>query len=379
MKVAIGAIAATRGGPATYAIELVRALTANFPEDRWTVLTDAPRYFEAFADTVEIPLNSAWGQPRWDHLGVRRALRRGDYDLYHGTKGVLPIAVGIPAVVTIHDLAVEVMPETFSRAQRLHLRIETPHTIRSASAVVTDSQSSRRDLDRLYPGSSEKLHVVPLAPGNDLAPATAAEVADWKTAHGLDGPVVGYLGTLQPRKNVDLLAESFRLAAGDGPWRLLLAGRMRPGYRPRCLDEGDERIAYLGEIPHEEVPLFLGALDCMVSPSSYEGFGLSFLEAMAAGCPVVGVANSSVPEVVGDAGILVGRPDAATLGDAIESVVTDISLASQLSQRGVDRAALFSWSSTARRTREIYESVLTRAGGAATAAPVSMETAEGGA
>lgn len=379
MRVAIGAIAATRGGPATYAIELVRALTANFPADSWTVLTDAPRYFEAFADTVEIPLNSAWGQPRWDHLGVRRALRSGEYDLYHGTKGVLPLAVDIPAVVTIHDLAVEVMPETFSYAQRLHLRIETPHTIRSASAVVTDSESSRRDLDRLYPGSSDKLHVVPLAPGNDLAPATASEVADWKTAHGLDGPIVGYLGTLQPRKNVDLLAESFRLAAGDRPWRLLLAGRMRPGYRPRCLDEGDERIAYLGEIPHEEVPLFLGALDCMVSPSSYEGFGLSFLEAMAAGCPVVGVANSSVPEVVGDAGILVGRPDAATLGDAIESVVTDISLASQLSQRGVDRAALFSWSVTARRTREIYESVLTRAGCAATAAPVSMETAEGGA
>ncbi len=379
MRVAIGAIAATRGGPATYAIELVRALTANFPADSWTVLTDAPRYFEAFADTVEIPLNSAWGQPRWDHLGVRRALRSGEYDLYHGTKGVLPLAVGIPAVVTVHDLAVEVMPETFSRAQRFHLRIETPHTIRSASAVVTDSASSRRDLERLYPVSSDKLHVVPLAPGNELAPATAADVADWKRAHGIDGPVVGYLGTLQPRKNIDLLAESFRFAAGDRPWRLLLAGRMRPGYRPRCLDEGDERIAYLGEIPQNEVPLFLGALDCMVSPSSYEGFGLSFLEAMAAGCPVVGVANSSVPEVVGDAGILVGRPDADTLGDAIESVVTDISLASQLSQRGVDRAALFSWSVTARRTREIYESVLTRAEGAATAAPVSMETAEGGA
>ncbi|TFH24673.1 MAG: glycosyltransferase, partial [Myxococcales bacterium] len=163
---------------------------------------------------------------------------------------------------------------------------------------------------------------------------------------------------LQPRKNIDVIAETFRLAAGDRPWRLLLAGRMRPGYRPRCLDSDDERIAYLGEIAQEEVPLFLGALDCMISPSSYEGFGLSFLEAMAAGCPVVGVANSSVPEVVGDAGILLARAEPEILADAVEAVVTDVGLAADLSQRGVERAALFSWDRTARLTRDVYERVL---------------------
>lgn len=358
MRVAVGAIAGTRGGPATYAIELVRALVAAFSGDEWTVLTDAPARFSDIAETVHVPLGSAWGQPWWDHRGVRRALGRGNFDLYHGTKGVLPLACAVPAVVTIHDFAVRVMPETFSRAQRAHLLAETPHTLRSAAAIITDSSSSASDLERFHPAAAGKLSVVPLAAGRDIRPAARADIRRWKRDHRIETPLVGYLGTLQPRKNIDVIAETFRLAAGDRPWRLLLAGRMRPGYRPRCLDSDDERIAYLGEIAQEEVPLFLGALDCMISPSSYEGFGLSFLEAMAAGCPVVGVANSSVPEVVGDAGILLARAEPEILADAVEAVVTDVGLAADLSQRGVERAALFSWDRTARLTRDVYERVL---------------------
>ena len=361
MRVAIGAVAGFRGGPATYALELVRALAAAFPADEWTVLTDAPAVFDSFADTVHVPLRSAWGQPLWDHGGVRAALRRGSFDLYHGTKGVLPLGSRMPSVVTIHDLAVRVLPKTFSRAQRIHLGFETPHSVRRAAAIITDSVSSAADLERYQPVVAAKLTVVPLAAGRDIRPAARADVESWKRDHRIEAPVVGYLGTLQPRKNVDMIAEAFTLAAGDRPWRLLLAGRIRPGYRPCCLDAGDERIAYLGEISRQELPLFLGALDCMVSPSAYEGFGLSLVEAMAAGCPVIGVANSSVPEVVGDAGLLVARAEPAVLADAIEEVVTDIALAADLSQRGVQRAALFSWDRTAHLTYGVYRSVLSRA------------------
>ena len=148
MNVAIGAVVGTRGGPATYAIELVRALVAAFPEDRWTVLTDEPAPFSGLAETVYIPLRSAWGQPWWDHYGVRRALARGDYDLYHGAKGVLPLALRLPTVVTVHDLAVRVMAETFSRAHPPPPPPPRPHTLRSAAALITDSRSSARQLGR---------------------------------------------------------------------------------------------------------------------------------------------------------------------------------------------------------------------------------------
>jgi len=358
VRVAIGAVAGPRGGPATYAIELVRSLVEQFPSDAFTVLTDRPDLFDSFAETVCVPLGSAWSQPLWDHVRVARALRRGRFDVHHGTKGVLPRFSRVPGVVTVHDLAVRVMPETFSRAQRIHLNIETPSTLRRARAIITDSRSSANDLRRFYPRFASKIQVIPLAAARALAPASSERIEAWKAARDLAGTVlVGYLDTLQPRKNVDLLARAFLDAAGERNWKLVIAGRMRPGYRPACLDWNEPRVAYLGEIPDEELAPFLGALSCMVSPSAYEGFGLTFLEAMAAGCPVIGVANSSVPEVLGDAGVLVRSLSVDDLADAIETLVTDVALQATLSRRGVERAALFSWKETARRTRAVYEKV----------------------
>lgn len=363
MKVAIGAVAGTMGGPATYAIELVRALIETNPQTDFTVITDVP---EAFADLVglaatrHVPLGTSWRQPLWDHLGVARVLRRERFDVYHGTKGVLPRFVRTPSVVTIHDVAVRVMPETFRRSQRIHLAIETPFAVRRAAAIVTDSRSTARDLARYYPRSAGNTEVIPLAARPGLRPATDTEIRDWRRANNVDGLAIGYLGTLQPRKNLDLLADAFRRAAGGRRWQLLLAGRMRPGYRPECLAASDTRIRYLGEIADRDVPAYLGSLACMVSPSSYEGFGLTFIEAMAVGCPVVGFANSSIPEVVGDAGMLVAREEVQPLADAIEHVATDLGLATRLAQRGVARAALFTWRETARMTHAVYERVAGR-------------------
>ncbi len=346
------------GGPATYAVELVRALCRCFPDDSFTVLTDKPESFSDFAETVHLPLPSAWHQPLWDHVRVRSALSRGGYDLYHGTKGVVPWFVATPSVVTIHDLANMVMPETFSFAQRLHLGVETPMALRRARRVITVSRSTAKDIAKFFPRSNTPVDMI-----YEAAPASARtpeedEVAAWKTAHGLSGPCVGYIGTIQPRKNLDLLTKAFLAAAGDRAWTLLMAGRRRPGYEPDFLTAGDKRVRYLGPLPDADLPVFLGSLTCMVSPSAYEGFGLSFLEAMSCGCPVIGLANSSVPEVVGDAGVLVEHADVESLSEAIEAVVTDVGHASDLARRGLERSALFSWADTARKTRAVYQSVL---------------------
>jgi glycosyltransferase involved in cell wall biosynthesis len=354
VRVAIGAVAGTLGGPATYARELVRALSEEFPSDDFTVVTDRPDLFAGTAQTIRVPLPSAWGQPLWDHVGVPWALRHGRFDLYHGTKGVLPRALRLPGVVTIHDMANYVMPETFSRAQRIHLQLETPSTIRRATALITDSRSTAHDLERFFPETTGRIDVIPVAAPSWLRVPSEAEVLRWKAARGIRKPCIGYLGTVQPRKNLEVLARAFRQAGGGHDWILLVAGRCRPGYRPSCLDGTDPRMVYLGPIADEDVPLFLASLSCMVSPSSYEGFGLTLLEALTVGCPVIAVANSSVPEVVGDAGVLVSAPDAGTLAQAISSIVTDPDRAAELRRRALARAALFSWTSTARLTRAVY-------------------------
>jgi len=358
VRVALGAVAGTTGGPSTYAVELVRGMVEIGRGHEITVFTDRPESFSDGVETVSVPLASAWRQPVWDHVSVPRALRNRRFDLYHGTKGVLPRWLRLPSVVTIHDLAVNIMPETFSRAQRLHLRAETPATVRRAAAIITPSRSTALDLERFYPASAGKIEVIPEASARRLGPPEEAAVQEFKERFGIGPIAIGYLGTMQPRKNIDLLARAFVAAAGDRPWQLLLAGRLRPGYRPECLDWENPRIRYLGELDEADLSPYLASLACMVSPSAYEGFGLTLIEAMAVGCPVVALANSSVPEVVADAGVLVGSADVSALVNAIERVVGDLAYAAELSRRGVERAALFSWADTAAAVMRVYEGVV---------------------
>lgn len=360
LNIAIGAITGTIGGPATYAIELVKALVAAHPDDRFVVLTDKPQAFADICETRAVALRSAWEQPLWDHVRVPRVLAGEKFDLYHGTKGVLPRRGATPAVVTIHDLASHVMPRSFHLAQRIHLAWETPWALTRARAVLVPSESTAADLARIFagvPAVTGGIHVTPEAPVSGLKPASPAAVAAWRDERGIDKPSCGYLGTIQPRKNLDLLVRAFLAAAGDRDWRLVIAGRLRPGEKPDFL-ERDRRIVYAGALADNEIAPFLGSLRCMVSPSAYEGFGLTFIEAMACGCPVVGLRNSSLPEVVGDAGVLVEQADVESLAPVIERLMTDDRAVAEYSRRGREQAARFSWSETARRTMHAYRAAI---------------------
>ena len=364
MRVAISAVAGTIGGPATYAVELVRGLVEEFPDDEFVVLTDKPAAFSSFADVRRVALRSPWEQPLWDHVRVPSALARERFDVYHGTKGVLPRRMRIPAVVTIHDLASYVMPASFGWPQRFHLAWETPKALRHARLVISPSRSTAADIARFFPEAAARVRVIAEAPSPSIHPASAAEIAQWRDRHGIERPACGYLGTVQPRKNLELLVSAFLQAAGTRDWRLVIAGRVRPGYRPSFLTGADPRVVYLGALDGDELSAFFGSLRCMISPSAYEGFGLTCLEAMAGGCPVIALRNSSLPEVVGDAGVLLERADVDLLAGHIERLMTDDRAVADLSRRGRAHAVRFSWKETARRTRDVYEAALGAGAGA---------------
>jgi glycosyltransferase involved in cell wall biosynthesis len=359
MRVAVGAILGAVGGPAVYALELIAAMNSLNSEVSIIVLTDQPESFRDVAETVTLPLHSAWEQPFWDQWKVPRALRGLGVDLYHGTKGVLGRSLRCPAVVTIHDLAVYRMPETFSFAQRLHQQIETPSTLRRAEQVIAVSAATAADIAHFFPDSGARTTVVHngLSTRGAGREPTAAAVQACRQELSLGGPVVGYLGTIQPRKNVDRLVEAFLEVAQDD-WALLLAGRIRPGYRPDFLANQDPRVRYLGPISEEEVPVFLRALDLMVSPSSYEGFGLTLIEAMAAGTPVVSINASAIPEVVGSAGVLVPPDDTRALAAAIARVIGDPQARFTMATRGRARASQFSWRDAGKKTLQVYRDAL---------------------
>jgi len=379
LRVAIGAVAGVTGGPATYAVELVHALAALDDGEslELVVLTDRPDLFAGARDVrVEaIPLPSPWRQPWWDNVAVPLRLRGMGADVYHGTKHALPL-LPVPretaTVVTIHDLAVLVEPETFSRAQRLQLQVHLRHAARTAERIVCVSQHAAGDVQQRLGVAPERIAVVPHGVGAQFKPIDdERRRAAVRRGYGVgEGFLVSFVGTAQPRKRIEVAVEAVRRLHADGmPITLVVAGRRRPGFAAAWLDDPPPFLRAVGELAPERLVELYAASDAMVSPSSFEGFGLTFVEAMACGCPVVGVAATSVPEVVGDGGILVERPDAVLVANALGRLLGDPELRAATARRALARAGGLSWRRAAEQTRAAYvaAAAAARGGGAGTA------------
>ena len=365
LRVAIGAVAGVTGGPATYSVELVHALAAlGDGALELVVLTDRPDLFDAPAAVrvEEIPLPSPWRQPWWDNVAVPARLRAlGGVDVYHGTKHALPL-LPLPRdtarVVTIHDLAVLVEPETFSLAQRLQLIVHLRHAARAADRIVCVSRHAAGDVTARLGVPPDRIAVVPHGISARFVPlADPARRAAVRERYGVGagGRLVSFVGTAQPRKRIEVAVDAVRRLHADGvPLTLVIAGRRRPGYVAEWLDAPPPFVRLAGELPAQDLVELYGASDVMVSPSSFEGFGLTFVEAMACGCPVVGVAATSVPEVVGDGGVLVERPDAVLVADALARLLRDDAFRADVARRALARAGTLSWRRAAEQTRDAY-------------------------
>jgi alpha-1,3-rhamnosyl/mannosyltransferase len=201
--------------------------------------------------------------------------------------------------------------------------------------------------------------VIPLGVSERLRePAAPAAVAAFRVAHGLGERLVACVGTVQPRKHVERVIEAFvRAGAAAGGWQLAIAGRLRPGYAPAWLEALPAGVRWLGPLSDDALHALYTAASIAMSASDYEGFGLTVAEAMAGGCAVIAVDATSIPEVVGDAGLLVPRSDAALLGSALANLIADADGRDALARRARARATQFTWHETARRMRAVYEEV----------------------
>jgi glycosyltransferase involved in cell wall biosynthesis len=348
VRIALGIVAGTTGGPRSYGLGLAAALAAGFPGDEWFVLTDRPGEFAGIplAGVVRLPVPAKALRP-----AVERVLLHS-----------VPPGAPCPAVATIHDLAFFALPGTFPRASRLWLRAEARAAARRAARLVVPSESTRRDLERFLGVDPSRVAVVPngVAPAV-LRPVPAAEAERVRARHRLPARFVLCLGTIQPRKNPLVLLRAFerlrRSGAADGVG-LVYAGRRGWMAGPFAREMG-RRGASLGarwieDLPDADVPGLLRAAEVFASPSSYEGFGLSVAEAMAVGTPVVAGDGSSIPEVVGDAGVLVDPEDEEALAAALGRLLADPAERRRLGEAARRRAARFTWEEAARRTRRAY-------------------------
>ena len=274
----------------------------------------------------------------------------------------IPIGYRRPCVVTIHDTLLEVMPESFPFWARLRYAPLFRYSARHATIVLTDSQSSKRDILRFYQVPEEKVRVTPLAAApcfRLLQDRTVVEEARQRYGLGED-PFVLFVGKLSARRNIPMLLEAFSRTVGASnlPHRLVLVGvnHLHLPLQTLIARTGlTRRVIHVEEISDEDLTALYNAADTFVLPSLYEGFGLPPLEAMACGCPTILFRNSSLAEVGGDAAAYPTSSDFAGLSETLRLVLTSGSLRQDLQARGLERAKLFSWTRTARQVRGALE------------------------
>jgi glycosyltransferase involved in cell wall biosynthesis len=297
----------------------------------------------------------------WEQVVQPGAIRRAGVDLIHGPAFVGPQIGEIPSVVTIHDLSFLLYPQSFRWMNRLYLTHLSRWSVKRAERVIAVSASTRNDLMKWYAIAPDKIDIVHNGVDANYRPMEPSQIAEFRANHGLPDQFCLFVGTLEPRKNIVRLVEAYaRLPKGRPP--LMLVGGRGWFYdeiyaRVEALGLEDE-VHFVGYVPAEELPGWYNAATLFTYPSLYEGFGLPPLEAMACGTPVIASNASSLPEVIGHAGLTVAPDDVQALAETIARVLADRSLRQELGHRGRERALGFSWRKTASGTVASYRRAL---------------------
>lgn len=370
MRIAIDAhsVGAKLGGNESYAINLIEALAQIDSTNDYTLYVTTNEARDRFHN-------------RWPNFKVRSTLphtpliripltlsaelRKNPVDVLH-VQFTAPPFCPCPVVVSIHDLSFEHMPQTFNRRSRTQLRLTVRHSARRAARILSLSEHTRRDIIETYGINEDQVHAIPLAAPEHFAPVQdREELQRVRHTYGITGEYILSVGSIQPRKNLARLIKAFASLRGDLSVdklpKLVLAGKCAWLYDEtlRALDESGakEAVVLTGYVPESDLPaLYSGAL-CFVYPSYFEGFGLPPLEAMKCGTPVIVGDRTSLPEVVGDAALMVDPFDVEAIGAAIKRLIKDSDLRTELSVKGQERANTFNWRETARKTLAVYKQV----------------------
>jgi glycosyltransferase involved in cell wall biosynthesis len=362
-----------RSGVGRYARGLVSALDAQQSQHHYTLFSRArpdadPRLPAGDSFRLRaLPLGERLSTTIWQRARqfVPAALFAGRADLWHGLDATLPPLLRGGAIITIPDLAFLTQPDCVEPARAAFLRRAVPKAAQQASAIITFSEQMRRDLIERLSIPAERVQVI--APGVSAAfrRVTDAMLLE-ATRHKfeLHSPFILSVGTLEPRKNLIRLVQAFDKMRRDrsGPKMLALAGAN--GWRYEEVYEVVNRLGlknevrFLGHVTDLELVLLYSMADVVALPSLYEGFGFALLEAMACGAPVVCSNAGALPEVAGDAALLVTPTDTDALGTMLLRLLRNPKLRALLSKKGQARAAAFTWKACAQAHLKLYEEVI---------------------
>lgn len=369
MKVALNCLsgATPTNGARVYLIKLAQAL-ANISGLEIVLVVgrgdtqSLPGELREMALELDVPPARSYRQIGQSRT-ISAALRRANIDLLHLPNTLPPPWTKAPTVVTIFDMA-ELRVRRYGKirtAYRWLINLASAHT---SKAVITISENSKSDIARYLRIDRDKITVTYLGVGEEFCPGSQQQArAITRQRLGLDRFFL-VPGGIAANKNIEGAIKAFaQFRHHGGTDSLVITGAGAPGYahslRALCRDHGvDGQIVWTGCVQRGELPTFYRAAVATVYPSFYEGFGLPILEAMASGCPVIASNTSSIPEVAGNAAMLVDPHDTPGMTAAMESLAVNESIRQSLVERGLNRAAAFSWAGTALETHRVYESVM---------------------
>lgn len=289
-----------------------------------------------------------------------------EHDITHFFNYIVPPGVSGSTVVTVHDMVYKAFPETVRGRTKYMLDLGLKRSMKRADMIVTDSEFSKSEILKYFPEHEDKLRVVPC--GVDLTrfcPCTEPErIPEVKRSLGIEGDYFLYLGTIEPRKNLERLISAYHILIGrhpDAPKLVLAGGKgwLYDGIFAKVRELGmEDRVVFTKYVPSDDMdPLMCGAV-AFVFPSIYEGFGMPPLEAMACGVPVLVSDAASLPEVTGDCAVICDPYSEESIADGMERLYTDTELRSDLSRRGLERAGTFTWERSAELLHNIYKELI---------------------
>lgn len=362
----VSPITRTRTGVGNYCYYLLKHLLKIAPADSF-VGYSCGRSEVDLADIDlphrHLPLPLRFLLPLWDRVPrPRMDSFAGGADIVHGTNYYIPPVYKARRILTVHDLAFLATPRLASPGIVGPFASRLPRYAAAADAIMAYSEATKADVVRLLGAEPAKVRVAPMAVDDAFQPVARDEAQRRvRDDFGIEGPFLLFVSTLEPRKNVPGLLRIFARLAEQIPHKLVLIGSVGWDADPifqTITDLGlEDRVVRPGFVPHLTLPIFYGAADAFVFPTFYEGFGLPVLEALVCGCPVVASNNSSMPEVAGDAGILLDVEDEPGFADAVLRVLDATPLRDGMVSRGKAHAAHFSWRHCAETTLATYREV----------------------
>jgi len=361
-----------RAGLGRYAQELTAALLAVDPENDYVAF-----YYRAAEARVDpsldrLPhLTTNLDTKPWRMSTLLAHLMRFPQDrllpriaLFHATDHLLPRLTQVKSVFTLHDLIFRFYPEMHKPLNRWFLTLMIPRFLQAADAVIAISESTKRDAVKTYGLDEAKIKVIYEGVNSRFRTRPRDVISAVRHQYGLPERYILSVGTIEPRKNLTSLLEAYRaLRDGGSEFKLVIVGKkgwLYEGFFRKLYELGlEQEVIFPGFVPDEDLPAVYSAAGLFVFPSLYEGFGLPVLEAMACGAPVISSTTSSLPEVTGEAALLVDPKSVEALTRAIRDVLDNKELRDELRAKGPRQAAKFTWDTAAHETLAIYASVLT--------------------